>query len=189
MSFRIWKRDEGAEGPTAPRLTRAEGASGGILPPELLAASARRVTALALVAGGLVALFGVVDREFARLPAGSAPAILWIVGMGGGIAASLVMAWVAARSMLSPERLLDAALVYEVAMALFVSLNVYSLPIQPVGVPRGWSAFPLIVPSTRGKTILATVAASAMDPIGLTMQVAAGVPAPRGAGLWLMFLP
>ena len=196
MSFRIWKKDEGAEGPTAPRLTRAEGASGGILPPELLAASTRRVTALALVAGGIVALFGVVDREFAHLPPGSGPAILWIVGMGGGIGASLVMAWIAARSMLSPERLLDAALVYEVAMALFVSLNVYSLPIEPTGVPRAWSAvavwtlaFPLVVPSTRGKTILATLAASAMDPIGLAIQVAAGVPAPRGAGLWLMFLP
>jgi hypothetical protein len=195
MSFRIWKKGEGAASPPAREILRGRTLSAS-LPPELLAASGRRVTTLALAAAGIMVVFGLIDRGFQTLAPGSAAATLWIAGIGGGLAASLVMAWIAGRSMLSPERLLDAALVYEVAMALFLSLNIHSVPINPDALPRGWSgvavwtlAFPLVVPSTRGKTMLATLAASAMDPIGLGMQVAAGLPAPHGPGAWLMFLP
>jgi len=116
--------------------------------------------------------------------------------VGGALGASLVMAWMASRNMLATEGLLDAALVYEVAMALFISITVYSVPLHTDAYPRGWSgvavwtlAFPLVVPSTRGKTILSTIAASAMDPIGLGLQVAAGQVAPHGAAAWVMFLP
>jgi len=195
MSFRIWKRGEGAASPAGREVLRAEAPSPAVLPPELLAASGRRVTTFALTAAGALTIFGIIDRSFGTFGPGSAAATLWIVAVGGGVAASLVMAWIAGRSMLAPERLLDVALVYEVAMALFLSLDIHSVPFRD-GVPRGWSgvavwtlAFPLVVPSTRGKAILATLAASAMDPIGLMFQVAAGVPAPHGAATWIMFVP
>ncbi len=194
MSFRIWKKGEGVEAP--PEREFRGRAVTAHLPPELLAASSRRVTTLALVAASIMVVFGLIDRGFQNLPPGSTASTLWIFGIGGGLAASLVMAWTAGRNMLSPERLLDTALVYEVVMALFLSINVYSVPIAHDAIPRGWSgvavwtlAFPLVVPSTRGKTILATIAASAMDPLGLLLQVASGVPAPHGPAAWLMFLP
>jgi eukaryotic-like serine/threonine-protein kinase len=196
MSFRIWKKGEGAASPPGREVLRAEAPSPAVLPPELLAASGRRVTTLALFAAGALTIFGIIDRGFGTFVPGSPAATLWIVAVGGGLAASLVMAWIAGRSMLAPESLLDVALVYEVAMALFLSLDVHSVPFHDGAMPRGWSgvavwtlAFPLIVPSTRGKAILATLAASAMDPIGLMVQVAAGVPAPHGAAAWIMFVP
>jgi serine/threonine-protein kinase len=195
MSFRIWKKGEGAESREARPIARAE-AVPATIPPELMAAARRRITWLALCTGTITAVFGVVDRALEHAPPGSAPDILWIVGVGGALGASLVMAWMASRNMLVTERLLDAALVYEVAMALFIALTVYSVPLHPEAYPRGWSgvavwalAFPLVVPSTRGKTILSTIAAAAMDPIGLGLQVAAGQAAPHGAAAWVMFLP
>jgi hypothetical protein len=195
MSFRIWKKGEGAGSPPARDVVRSSSLADA-LPPELLAASGRRVTVLALVAAGGMLVFGLVDRSFQAFAPGSPAATLWIVAIGGGLAASLAMAWIAGRSMLATERLLDTALVYEVVMALFLALNIYSVPVRSDVLSRGWSgvavwalAFPLVVPSTRGKTILATLAASAMDPIGLMMQVAAGVPPPTGPAAWIMFLP
>ena len=51
-------------------------------------------------------------------------------------------------------------------------------------------AFPLLVPSTRGKTVLATLATALMDPIGLLVGIALGYrPAPPGAFAIALFLP
>ncbi|MEO8587132.1 MAG: serine/threonine-protein kinase, partial [Acidobacteriota bacterium] len=51
-------------------------------------------------------------------------------------------------------------------------------------------AFPLLVPSTRGKTVLATLATALMDPVGLLVGVALGYrPAPSGAFAIAMFVP
>jgi serine/threonine-protein kinase len=62
--------------------------------------------------------------------------------------------------------------------------------------PRGWTgvavwilAYPLIVPATRGKTILATLAAAAMDPIGLLITIAVGNPRPPAGFAFQIFLP
>ncbi len=192
MSFRIWKKGEGPAGPPARDLSRA-GSSAAVLPPELMAASGRRVTTMALVAAATLFLFALLDRVFSMVHAGSGA--LWLIGVGGAIGASLVMAWIAGREMLDPEKLLDAALVYEVVMGLFLSLNIHS-SVMTDAVPRGWSAvavwalaYPLIVPATRGKVILATVATALMDPAGVLIQVASGNPAPHGPAVWLMFLP
>ncbi len=193
MSFRIWKKGAGPAGPPARDLSRA-GSNAAILPPDLVAASGNRITTMSLVAAAALSLFALLDRLFAGVHPGSS-ATLGLIGVGGGIAASLVMAWIAGREMLAPEKLIDAALVYEVVMGLFLSVNIHSAPMTDA-IPRGWSgvavwalAYPLIVPATRGKVILATVATAAMDPVGLLVQVAAGNPAPHGPAVWLMFLP
>jgi serine/threonine-protein kinase len=196
MSFRIWKKGEHAAEGGEVRPAPTSGATPvPAIPPELVAAARRRVTVLALVAGGIVTLFGIVDRAFGST-AGEAPGMFWIIGVGGSLAASFVVAWVSAREMMPAESLLDLALVYEVAMAFCISLTIYSIPLNPDVFPRGWSgvavwvlAFPLVVPSTRGKIAVATIASAAMDPIGFELQVAAGRPAPTGAAAWVMFLP
>ncbi|MEP6802441.1 MAG: serine/threonine-protein kinase [Acidobacteriota bacterium] len=193
MSFRIWKKGEGPAGPPARDVSRA--ASGAaVLPPDLVAASGSRITTMALVAAATLALFALLDRVFSGVRPGSS-AMLWLIGVAGAIAASLVMAWISGRQMLDSEKLLDAALVYEVVMGLFLSVNIHASAVTDA-VPRGWSAvavwtlaYPLIVPATRGKVILATVATAVMDPLGLVVQVAAGNPAPPAPAVWLMFLP
>ena len=194
MSFRIWKKGAGGSGPPEPELSRGAPAST-VLPADLVAASGSRITRMALIAAATLSVFAFVDRSFGSLPPGPAASTLWLVGVGGAIAVSLAMAWIAGRSMLGPTALLDAALVYEVLMGLFLSIDFHSVPIREAVAPRGWSAvavwvlaYPLIVPATRGKVILATITTAIMDPLGLMIQIAAGLPAPHGAA-WLMFLP
>src|SRR5262249_42095573 len=87
-------------------------------------------------------------------------------------------------------------LVYEVAQALCVSLTFYEVPLHADAPPRGWTpvavfilAYPLIVPATRGKMVLATLAAAAMDPLGFLVAIAAGNPRPPSGFLIPMFLP
>jgi hypothetical protein len=192
MSFRIWKKGEGTGSAPAREVSRGAAAAGA-LPPELLDLSARRITTTALVTAAVMALFAFVDRSYAAELGQSTASNLWLLAVAGSIGVSLVMAWIAGRSMLSPEHLLDAALVYEVLMGFFLALNFHSVPRVTT---RGWSAvavfvlaFPLIVPSTRGKVILAAIATALMDPLGFLIQVGAGVPAPQGPSAWLQFLP
>src|SRR5215813_1172548 len=187
MSFRVWKGEEARTPRESPRPTPSA-----VLPPELLAAGAKRLPALALIVAAVSAAFAVLDRV-SHLPApGSSPTV-WLVGGVGGIVLSLAVAWAAWREMLSPEDLLDLALVYEVAQALFFSLIFHTRHADP---SRGWSAvavwilvYPLIIPATRGKTVLATVSAALMDPLGLLVNVAAGLPAPGWPASALMFFP
>ena len=192
MSFRIWKKGEGTATPAGPAGSRgAAGASPGaaVLAPDLVDSTPRRIVTMAVLAAATMLVFAVVDRNHPGVLGSSSASALWIVGVGGAVGASLVMAWIAGRSMLPTDRLLDAALVYEVAMALFLSLDFYSVPLQRGRrCPRGWSgvavwmlAYPLIVPATRGKMILATIATAAMDPLGLGLQVAAGMPGAAAA--------
>ena len=168
--------------------------SGG-LRPDLVAASARRLAAVALVAAGTSTLFAVVDRIFVPFDPRSAVSMLWLVAVLGSVGLSLCVAWVAYREMLSPEKLLDFGLLYEVVEALFFGLQFHS------GAPenamtRGWTAvavwilaYPLIVPSTRLKNLVATLAAAAMDPLSLLLNVAVGMPAPPFSRGIVMFLP
>ncbi len=194
MSFRIWKKGEGKSSPTERESSRGAPASA-VLPAELVAAAGGRITRMALIAAATLSVFAFIDRSFGSLPPGPAASALWLVGVGGAIAVSLAMAWIAGRSMLGPTALLDAALAYEVLMGLFLSIDFHSVALRDGVVPRGWSAvavwvlaYPLIVPATRGKVILATIATALMDPLGLMIQIAAGLPPPQGAQ-WLMFLP
>ena len=188
MSFRVWK---GEAAPTPKGSPRPPVSA--VLPPDLLAAGTKRLTALALLAASAGAAFALIDGRFARF-SGAGASTIWLVGVVGGIVLSLAVAWAAWREMLSPEALLDFALVYEVAEALCFSLTFHA--VHTGELPRGWSAvavwilaYPLIVPGTRGKTLLATVSAALMDPLGLLVNIAAGAPAPPWPGSLLMFFP
>ncbi len=195
MSFKIHKKEERAPTPAAGPFRQMAPATP--LPRELLAVAGRRLTLLALLTAGVAALFGVIDRAY-YIHGGPqiSNATVWLFAVLASVGLSLAVAWIASREMLAPEALLDLGLAYEVVQALCLGIIFHSVPLAPGVLPRGWTgvavwilAFPLIVPNTRGKTLLATIAAAAMDPAGLLINLLAGNPAPSGKALAIMFIP
>ncbi len=109
---------------------------------------------------------------------------------------SLAVFAYARREDLDPGEALDRGLVFEVVLGLLMSVMHHSLSWVGNAPPRGWTpvavwiiVFPLMVPATRGKSTLATFATAAMDPAGLFINVAAGLPMPPPVFLAQMFLP
>jgi serine/threonine-protein kinase len=180
----------------SPRL-RARSGSASTLPPDLLAAGVRRLGFVAL----LTAVFALVVTVVFRVAAaqtGQAPYHgIVLFGEIAILVASLGMFGLTRRTGLDPAELLDRALVYEVAMGFLFGAIHFSVPDAEGILPKGWSpvavwtiCFPLFVPSTRGKSALATVATAAMDPVGLLLAVALGYQRlPSAAMLAAMFLP
>ncbi len=165
------------------------------LPPELLSAGVRRLGAVALLIAGLVLVFAVVERVVAAA-AGVRPfAGIVLFGQVAVVVVSLGMYALTRRAGLDAAELLDRALVYEVFIGFLLAAIYHSIPEAPGFLPKGFSsvavlilAFPLLVPSTRGKTVLATLATAAMDPIGLLVALLYR-PAPPAAMVVAMFLP
>ena len=192
MSFRVWKK----EGAATPRPS-APSASAAALPMDVVDAGANRLAALALLTAGVVVLLAIGNRQvFSRFGAPSMNPTLWVGAMVASLLLSLSVAWIAWRRMLAPATLLDVGLVYEVLQSFCIALTFHEVPLRIDAPPRGWTpvavfilAYPLIVPATRGKAVLATLAAAMMDPLGLLISIAAGNPKPPGGFLVPMFLP
>ena len=193
MSFILRKRQSSG----AQRVV-AEAPPAAVLPQDLVSAGARRIGVLGLIAASVTVLMDILDwRTFGRtLPLHPTSQTIWLAAGISSVVLSLAVAWVAFREMVAPEKLLDLGLLYEVALALCIALGFHAVPADPQAIPRGWSgvavwilAYPLIIPGTRGKTLLATVAAAAMDPLGLAVHVLAGTPAPSFARATVLFLP
>src|SRR5450631_4206451 len=167
------------------------------LPPDLLAAGVRRLGYVALLTAGVSIVFSVVLRIVA-MQAGQPPyAGIVLFGEVAAVVASLGTFALTRRAGLDPAEVLDRALVFEVAMGFLFAITYHSVPVAAGVLPKGWSsvavwlmAFPLLVPSTRGKTTIATFATALMDPLGLIVSVALGnQPAPVPAAAIAMFLP
>jgi serine/threonine-protein kinase len=109
-----------------------------------------------------------------------------VVEMGAaaiGVALALVMVRLTSSDRLSPRAVLDIGLVYQVLSALVIAVSYY--PFTTGGRAGGWSGvavwvvtFPLVVPNTRGKVVVATIASALMDPLGAVLHIASGVPPP-----------
>jgi len=129
-------------------------------------------------------------------PVTASPAGRWI-GFAApclGSLNALGMFWLCSR--LEPRRLLDVAPVFQVAQGFFISLYYHTAPIALKDAARGWSAivvwiiiFPLLIPNTRKRVVLATLATAAMDPIGLWIHIAAGAPAPSAGTVARALVP
>ena len=192
MSFRVWKGEDAAQ--TQPAPSQAPRPS---VPPELADAGADRLAVLAVLTAAIVVLLAIANRQvFARFGAPSSSPTIWIGATAASLLLSLSVAGIAWRRMLPPSTILDVGLVYEVAQALCIALTFHEVPLRVDAAPRGWSpvavfilAYPLIVPATRGKTALATLAAAAMDPLGMVIAIATGNPRPPSGFLIPMFLP
>jgi len=168
----------------------------GALRADQVIAGGHRLAILALAASCAIVITSVVDRLAFPLSRGSPGAALWLFGAGGGLCLSLGMALVAGRGWLSSEKLLDVGLVYEVLQALTAGLTFHAVAFAPNLPSRGSSpvslwvlAYALIVPNTRRRTLVATIAAALMDPFSLAISVAAGMPRPGAAAAALSFMP
>jgi serine/threonine-protein kinase len=191
MGFQIWKHAA-----TPPVASREPAPGRAALPPVLVEAGAKRLAPVAMLAAGIQVFFAVMERT--ALEQQGVPPVshtLWLAATVAILGLSLSVAWIAYREIIPREKVLDLALFYEVAAAFCLSVVYHSVPFPPGVLPRGWTAvsvwllvFPLVIPNTRAKTIGATLAAAAADPLGLWLHIAAGAPAPEPTA-WLQFIP
>lgn len=187
MSFQVAKR---ASSESAAPHARAR-APVATLPPATVREGAKRLGQVALLMTAVTVFFGILDHAvMLESHAQGTRHTLELVAIGSGILLSLGVSFLSRSESLSPRQILDLGLVYEILTALTISVSFHATPFAEGGLPRGWSAvavwilaFPLIVPNTPGKTILATFAAAAMDPLGLLLHAAAGARLPQGAAL------
>lgn len=183
------KRDEEIE--TSPRAGRAT------LPPRLLARGVVRLGNLGLLTAGALTAFSIVGRVLLAkaAPALSLPPLLTVAEITGVLVSLAVFAYTR-REGIDPGETLDRGLIYEVVLGFLVGVMFHSVPWTAVVMPRGWTpvavwivAFPLMVPASRGKTTLATIATALMDPLGLFVNVVAGAPLPPPMYLAQIFFP
>ena len=166
------------------------------LPPDLAREGVKRLRLVGYVALASNLFFLAVERIVADPAIPPSAHALSLAASIGGLLFALGILWLGYSKGVEARTALDLALVYEVIDALLISLNVHVLPLTMERAPRGWSgvavwvlAFPLVIPNTRGKVIAATILAAAMDPVGLAIQVAAGLPPPDPRALVAAFAP
>ena len=166
------------------------------LPPDLAREGVRRLRLVGIASLTSNLFFLAVQRIVAdpTIPP-SAHAISLAAALIGLVLAGGVL-WLGYSTGIDPRTALDLAFVYEVVDALLIALNVHVFPLTIERVPRGWSGvavlilvFPLVVPNTHRKVLLATIAAAAMDPLGMLIQVSAGLPPPDPRALVAAFAP
>lgn len=168
---------------------------GRTLPPRSLEAGVRRLGNLALMTGLVVTASGLLE-QLVFVPASSRSDAVRFLGIAGAALASFwVFAW-SRRRAVEPARFLDAGLLYEVVVALLLGVAYHAVPSPGNLGYHGWSpiavwvaVFPLIVPSARGKTLLASTVAGLMDPLGVALNALRGHPVPGLLALAQMLLP
>jgi hypothetical protein len=154
------------------------------LPPDLLREAGRRLELTGLVMAAAFA-FALGINPIVRLagwyalPRPRTHAVVSVVM----IAVSLLVAWTAHKRLLTPLRLIDLGLVYEVVVAFGIAVGDNLTPLTPerpletISWLCVWIAlFPLVVPATPGKTIVASLAAASTWPLAYAIGVGMGNP-------------
>lgn len=166
------------------------------LSPELLSAGARRLGILALICAFANVVMGVGSRLIGAHLGLLPPSGIVLFAEIAAMAASLGMFALTRRTEQDAAELLDRGLVYEVGLGFLIAVTYHCWPAPPGQIAKGWSpvamwlvAFALLVPATRGKNFLATVATALMDPLGLMVSFALGSPVPPAFVVTSMFLP
>ena len=195
MKLRIIDRDAVRSPGTRPSIVDSDRTG---LPPEMLAASADRLVMAALVYSSVylltyVATAAVITAEGSGAyhfhdPFGPLTAVF--VGI------SLIVAAVARAGWLAAERLPDVGLFYMVVGAVGIEIGLLWTPpnvsVDMLGLSWTvvWLAiFPLIVPVTPGKMLLAALAAAAMRPLMLLILMARGYPPIPAESMVLLMVP
>jgi eukaryotic-like serine/threonine-protein kinase len=166
------------------------------LPPDVAREGVRRLRWVAGLMFATTVFFFVVDQVAAPPDVPPSARTLSLIASAAQATMSLAVIFLASRATMDPRPLLDLAFVYEVLSALCVSLASHVVPLTLERAQRGWSgvavialAYPLVIPNTRGKVVLATLATAAMDPVGLLIQVTAGLPVPARQPMIQEFAP
>lgn len=170
--------------------------STGQLPPDLLEAASRRLGVAALVWAGLWALSLFMNNVVGPVlspdtplddawPWPGNPVALGVIVLSLGLFA--YTRWHACDC----QRSLDLGLVYEVLLAFAIGfVNQWTPNVQGLS----WICVlvlvhPMIVPHTPGKTLAAALVAASMDPLGLAITSARGVPVPSAPVILWTYLP
>lgn len=174
-------------------------APGDELPDDLLREATQRLGILALVWAGLFVigivmndlLAPLVDMEMRDLIPWGRPADVVAVL---SIAASLLLGWYTRRLTCRPRLALDLALVYEVFLALGIGIVNQWEPQRLLAGRLSWLCvlillFPMIAPNTPRKTLLASLIAASMDPLGIVIAHLRGVDTPTISAIVWNYLP
>ncbi|UCF40662.1 MAG: serine/threonine protein kinase [Gemmatimonadota bacterium] len=168
----------------------------GELPPDLLEAASRRLGVAALVWAGLWGLSFFLNNVVSPVLSPETPlddAWPWPgnpVALGV-IALSLALFAYTRWHACDCRRSLDLGLGYEVVLAFAIGfVNQWT----PNAQGLSWICVlvlvhPMIVPHTWGKTLAAALVAASMDPLGLAITSARGVPVPSAAVILWTYLP
>jgi serine/threonine-protein kinase len=177
-----------------PGAGQARSAVSQVLTPELIRAAVRRLKYIAVINVIIPCLILVIDLAFQRPMAAPASRVITVVDLVVGTLLGLSLLWLTLR--LPARVLLDIAVAYEIIVGLIISIQSHAAPIEVQAGSRQWPVvavwmitFALLIPNTRRKTVIATLATAAMDPLGLCVHLAAGAPAPSPAGWFLIFFP
>jgi len=163
------------------------------MPPDLLREAGRRLQLASLFVAAAFA-FALVIHPIVRvagwyaLPRPRTHAVMSVVM----IVVSLLVAWIARRGLLTPPRLLDLGLAYEIVVAMGIAIgdNLTPLaaerPLESISWLCVWIViFPLVVPATPGKAIAASLAAASTWPLAYVLGLRLGNP-PAAAATFLL---
>ena len=165
-----------------------------VLTPELLRTAVRRMKYICAASSITAATIALID--FLAPPPAATPVGRWL-GFAApcfGSLNALAMLWLCFR--LEARRVIDVAAFFQVLQGFFISVFYHAAPIALKDVSRGWSPlvvwiiiFPLLIPNTRRRAVIATVATAAMDLVGMAIHIGAGAPVPSLGKFGRGFLP
>ncbi|MEM9073631.1 MAG: serine/threonine-protein kinase [Myxococcota bacterium] len=163
------------------------------IPPALLRRAASRLsTAAILVVLSFLVAFPIMN--WAPPTTGEMTIANAVAGLV--IAVSLAVAVIARLRVVSAPHVLNLALIYEVVGGLGIAIAETFATYDPYSVVRGVSwvclwivLFPLVVPTTRGKMLLAALATATMGPLALIIAIRSGVPQPSVQTFTYLVLP
>jgi eukaryotic-like serine/threonine-protein kinase len=166
------------------------------LAPDLLRQASRRLELVSLALAATCALSLVLSNSLraAGWRPQPHPVLHNVIGLTL-ISVSMALLWLCRQRRLEPLRLLDLGLLYEVTVALGISLQDNLAPMSPdrpldtVSWLCIWIVmFPLIVPAPPVKALVASVAAASTWPVAFAVGLALGNASPRAAVVALNFL-
>jgi len=179
---------------TTPSLTRSAPVG---LPPDLLEAASQRLSLAALlyaIAYSVAFSIGRFTTSPLELPlkhstVGDISALV-------SISLSLAVFWLARSGRFTPQLLLDIGLIYWVVGAVGIDFGFYlelppGFPVVGISWVCVWLVlFPLIVPSSPGKTLLAALVTASVGPLIFLISLAfRGNPMPDGVYMINLFVP
>ncbi|MEP6687223.1 MAG: serine/threonine-protein kinase [Gemmatimonadales bacterium] len=185
--------------PTTPVTSRPGARLADELPDDLLREAAHRLGILALVWAGLFVIGLVLNHLVAPLldmdmhdliPWGRAADTVGVIS----IAVSLWLWRYTRRFTCDPRWALDLALWYEVLLALGIGIVNQGEPLRLLAGRLSWLCvliliFPMIVPNTPRKTLIASLIAASMDPVGILVAHLRGLETPNLALILWNYLP
>ncbi len=180
--------------PTGELPSRGESARVSRFPDRLMQDTPRRLGWVALLYAGCYTLAHTVGSTSGLYEGlGFSPAH---GTAAAAILVSLLVFWISRSRLLSPERTNDFGLLYQVVGAFGIDAYLTWIPIDQSFLPIGISwvgvwivCFVVIVPSTPGKTLLASLAAASATPLLLLVGMARATADPSGTAIVQLCFP